>query len=102
MKNIGHKKNTCEEKNIFPPKWLRKKHLKMWGSLIKVKFESSRYNKKCFTKKMRTHTFKCSKFFLKERQITFRVFKMQKTCNFLKNPIILGFWLFFHSKSHFS
>ena len=40
-------------------------------------------NKKCLTKKMRKHTFKCFKFSLKKRQITFRVFKMQKTCNFL-------------------
>ena len=28
MENLRHKKNTCEEKNIFPPKWLRKMHLK--------------------------------------------------------------------------
>ena len=28
MENLGHKKNTCEEKNIFRQKWLRKMHLK--------------------------------------------------------------------------
>ena len=32
---------------------------------------------------MRNETFNCSKFSLKQRQITFRVFKKQKTCNFL-------------------
>ena len=85
MENLGHKKNTCEEKNIFPPKWLRKMHLKNVGFTynIKVKFQSSRYNKKFLTKKMRNDTFKCSKFSLYQQQITFRVFRIQKTCNFL-------------------
>ena len=31
MENLGHKKNTCEEKNIFPPKMSSEKAFKKCG-----------------------------------------------------------------------
>jgi len=31
MENLGHKKNTCEEKNIFPPKMASEKASKKCG-----------------------------------------------------------------------
>ena len=41
----------------------------MWLSLIKVEFESSRYNKTCFTKKMRNDTFRYSQFSFYEKPL---------------------------------
>ena len=40
MENLRHKKNTCEEKNIFPLKMASENAFKKCGvhSLIKVKF----------------------------------------------------------------
>ena len=51
MENIGQKKNTCEEKNIFPPKWLRKMHLKnveftYKSQILKFKIQQKVFNKK--------------------------------------------------------
>ena len=52
MENIGQKKKPCEEKKIFAPKiGFGKCIQKTWLSLIIVEFQSSRYNKKCLTKK---------------------------------------------------
>ena len=31
MENLGHKKNTCEEKNIFPPKMALENAFKKCG-----------------------------------------------------------------------
>ena len=53
---------------------------KMWGSIIKVKFESSRYNKKCFTKKMQNQT----NFLYANKKSLLGCLKCKKTCNFLK------------------
>ena len=73
---------------------------KIWLSLIKVKFSTSRYKKKCVTKKMQNYTFKCSKLFYFKNKILFWKRKMQKTvkkCNIHKSLIIIGFLPFFHS-----
>ena len=34
MENLGHKKNTCEEKNILPPKMASEKAFKKLGVLL--------------------------------------------------------------------
>ena len=51
MENIGHKKNTCEEKKISRQKWLRKMHLKnvvitYKSRILKFKIQQKVFNKK--------------------------------------------------------
>ena len=51
MENLGHKKNTCEEKNIFPPKMALEKHLKNVGfsyksQILKFKIQQKVFNEK--------------------------------------------------------
>ena len=73
----------------------------MRSSLINVKFKVQDTTKSVLQKKMRNDTFKCSKFSLYQRQITLRVFKMQKTCNFInfiKESNNSGFYYFFTQK----
>ena len=69
----------------------------MWGSLIKSDFKVQGT-----TKVMRSDTFnriKKSKFSLYQQIITFRGLQKHAIFSiFSKDPIILGFWIFFHSK----
>ena len=49
MENLGHKKNTCEEKNISRQKWLRKMHLKdveftYKSQILKFKIQQKVFN----------------------------------------------------------
>ena len=84
MENLRYKKNICEEKKYFPAKWLRKVNLKNVG----------------FTYKSQILKFMI-KFSLYQRKITFRVFKMQKTCNFHKESNNFRFLAIFSLKQWF-
>ena len=52
MENLGHKKNTCEEKIFSRQKWLRKMHLKNVGftyksQILKFKRQQKVFYKRC-------------------------------------------------------
>ena len=51
MENLRHKKNTCEEKNIFRQKWLRKMHLKNVGFTYKSQILKFAIQQRVFNKK---------------------------------------------------
>ena len=52
MENIGHKKNTCEEKNIFPPKMASENAFEKnvvityKSRILKFKIQQKVFNKK--------------------------------------------------------
>ena len=96
MENFGHKKNTCEEKNIFPPKMALENAKKKSNQILKFMIQQ-----KVFNKKMQNDMFKCSKFSLYQRQFAFRVIKMQKACIFLKESKNLRFLAIFSLKKRF-
>jgi hypothetical protein len=98
MENLGHKKNTCEEKNIFLPKMTSENAFKKCGFTYKSQILKFKIQQKVFNKK---DAFKCSKFSLNLRLITFRVFKMQKTCNFLKESNNFRFFAIYSLKKCF-
>ena len=56
MENLGHKKNTCEEKNISPPKMASEDVFKNVGftyksQILKFMIQQKEFNKKEFNKK---------------------------------------------------
>ena len=51
MENLGHKKNTCEEKNIFPPKMALENALKNVGFTYKSQILKFIIQQKVFYKK---------------------------------------------------
>ena len=50
MENIGHKKNTCEERKNLRKKWLRKMHLKNVVITYKSRILKFKIQQKVFRK----------------------------------------------------
>ena len=79
-------------------------HLKNVGFTYKSQIFKFMIQQKVFNKKLRNDTFNCSNISLYQQQLTFRVFKIQKTCNFLnflKEPNNFWFLAIFSLKKGF-
>ena len=102
MENIWHKKNTSEEKNIFPPKMASENALKHVEFTYKSQILKFMIQQKVFNKKSwGMIRLNLPNFLYINDNSLLGCLKCKKHAifsTFPKNPIILGFWLFFHSK----